>query len=175
MEYATLLNMDRQGRIVIPIQVRKALKLEEGDLLALEANEKNILLRKQTAYIPMDVGLKEFLDILHANVPSRILLCNETKVLAVKNYHAALNMPVTETIRQFVQKETMQLFSLQDGVYPIPSGRYPVSAFFPIPGETRYGSALGLLLCPINDRNFSEMELGSAKMTAAAITRYINQ
>ena len=45
MEYATLLNMDRQGRIVIPIQVRKALKLEEGDLLALEANEKNILLR----------------------------------------------------------------------------------------------------------------------------------
>ena len=65
--------------------------------------------------------------------------------------------------------------SLQDGVYPIPSGRYPVSAFFPIPGETRYGSALGLLLCPINDRNFSEMELGCAKMTAAAITRYINQ
>ena len=53
MEYATLLNMDRQGRIVIPIQVRKALKLEEGDLLALEANEKNILLRKQTAYIPV--------------------------------------------------------------------------------------------------------------------------
>lgn len=50
MEYATLLNMDRQGRIVIPIQVRKALKLEEGDLLALEANEKNILLRKQTAF-----------------------------------------------------------------------------------------------------------------------------
>ena len=155
MEYATLLNMDRQGRIVIPIQVRKALKLEEGDLLALEANEKNILLRKQTAYIPLDAGLKEFLDILHANVPSRILLCNETKILAVKNYHAALNMPVTETIRQFVQKETMQLFSLQDGVYPIPS--------------------LGLLLCPINDRNFSEMELGCAKMTAAAITRYINQ
>ena len=116
MEYATLLNMDRQGRIVIPIQVRKALKLEEGDLLALEANEKNILLRKQTAYIPLDAGLKEFLDILHANVPSRILLCNETKILAVKNYHAALNMPVTETIRQFVQKETMQLFSLQDGV-----------------------------------------------------------
>ena len=99
MEYATLLNMDRQGRIVIPIQVRKALKLEEGDLLALEANEKNILLRKQTAYIPLDAGLKEFLDILHANVPSRILLCNETKILAVKNYHAALNMPVTETIR----------------------------------------------------------------------------
>lgn len=106
MEYATLLNMDRQGRIVIPIQIRKALKLKEGDLLALEANEKNILLRKQTAYIPLDTGLKEFLDILHANVPSRILLCNETKVLAVKNYHAALNMPVTETIRQFVQKET---------------------------------------------------------------------
>ena len=86
MEYATLLNMDRQGRIVIPIQVRKALKLEEGDLLALEANEKNILLRKQTAYIPLDAGLKEILDILHANVPSRILLCNEK--LSCRTEHA---------------------------------------------------------------------------------------
>lgn len=120
MEYATLLNMDRQGRIVIPIQVRKALKLEEGDLLALEANEKNILLRKQTAYIPLDAGLKEFLDILHANVPSRILLCNETKILAVKNYHAALNMPVTETIRAavvynvlvFTDPDTRYLFAV---------------------------------------------------------------
>ncbi len=175
MEYATLLNMDRQGRIVIPIQVRKSLKLEEGDLIALEADGKNILLRKQTAYTPLDASLKEFLDILHANVPSRVLLCSETKILAVKNYHAALNMPVTETIQQLVQRETMQLFSLQDGVYPIPSGRYPISAFFPIPGETRYGSALGLLLCSINNHEFSEMELGCAKMTAAAITRYINQ
>lgn len=175
MEYATLLNIDRQGRIVIPIQVRKALQLEDGDLISLEANEKNILLRKQTAYIPLDTSLKEFLDILHANVPSRILLCSETKILAVKNYHAALNMPVTEQIRQLVQKETMQLFSQQDYIYPVSSGRYPVSAFFPIPGETKYGSALGLLLCPINDHEFSEMELGCAKMTAAAITRYINQ
>ena len=112
----------------------------------------------------MDAGLKEFLDILHANVPSRILLCNETKVLAVKNYHAALNMPVTETIRQFVQKETMQLFSLQDGVYPIHfrqvSESLPFSQFRVKPDMDRHLDYCFVLSMTVN---FSEMELGCAK------------
>lgn len=110
MEYATLLNMDRQGRIVIPIQVRKALKLEEGDLLALEANEKNILLRKQTAYIPLDAGLKEFLDILHANVPSRILLCNETKILMVIPRLMPKNVATKKIIANSISIKRRQFF-----------------------------------------------------------------
>ena len=50
-----------------------------------------------------------FLDILHSNVPCRILLCNDSKIIASKNYHTALNMPVTESIQRLLQQGKMKL------------------------------------------------------------------
>ena len=46
MDYATTLNIDQQGRIIIPAKVRKALQLHTGDVLMLEADTRNICLRK---------------------------------------------------------------------------------------------------------------------------------
>lgn len=44
MDYATTLNIDQQGRIIIPAKVRKALQLHTGDVLMLEADTRNICL-----------------------------------------------------------------------------------------------------------------------------------
>ena len=91
MDYATTLNIDQQGRIIIPAKVRKALQLHTGDVLMLEADTRNICLRKCDSHIPMDIRLDSFLDILHSNVPCRILLCNHSKIIASKNYHTAVS------------------------------------------------------------------------------------
>ena len=56
MNYATTLNMDQQGRIIIPAKVRKALQLHTGDVLMLEADTRNICLRKCDSHIPMDAS-----------------------------------------------------------------------------------------------------------------------
>ena len=132
MDYATTLNIDQQGRIIIPAKVRKALHLHTGDVLMLEADTRNICLRKCDPHIPMDIRLDSFLDILHSNVPCRILLCNTSKILASKNYHTALNMPVTESIQRLLQQGKMKLFSDKERIYPTMTGNYPISAFFPI-------------------------------------------
>lgn len=55
--YATTLNIDQQGRIIIPAKVRKALQLHTGDVLMLEADTRNICLRKCDSHIPMDLDL----------------------------------------------------------------------------------------------------------------------
>ena len=165
MDYATTLNIDQQGRIIIPAKVRKALQLHTGDVLMLEADTRNICLRKCDSHIPMDIRLDSFLDILHSNVPCRILLCNDSKIIASKNYHTALNMPVTESIQRLLQQGKMKLFSEKERI----------SVFFPISKKDEFGETLGLLLCAKNQQPFSEMDLGCAKMTAAAISRYIQQ
>lgn len=109
MDYATTLNIDQQGRIIIPAKVRKALQLHTGDVLMLEADTRNICLRKCDSHIPMDIRLDSFLDILHSNVPCRILLCNDSKIIASKNYHTALNMPVTESIQRLIFEERKEM------------------------------------------------------------------
>ena len=60
MDYATTLNIDQQGRIIIPAKVRKALQLHTGDVLMLEADTRNICLRKCDSHIPMDIRLDSF-------------------------------------------------------------------------------------------------------------------
>ena len=141
----------------------------------LEADTRNICLRKCDSHIPMDIRLDSFLDILHSNVPCRILLCNDSKIIASKNYHTALNMPVTESIQRLLQQGKMKLFSEKERIYPTITGKYPISVFFPISKKDEFGETLGLLLCAKNQQPFSEMDLGCAKMTAAAISRYIQQ
>lgn len=163
MDYATTLNIDQQGRIIIPAKVRKALHLHTGDVLMLEADTRNICLRKCDPHIPMDIRLDSFLDILHSNVPCRILLCNTSKILASKNYHTALNMPVTESIQRLLQQGKMKLFSDKERIYPTMTGNYPISAFFPISKKEESGEPFGLLLCSKNQQPFSEMDLGCAK------------
>ena len=75
MDYATTLNIDQQGRIIIPAKVRKALQLHTGDVLMLEADTRNICLRKCDSHIPMDIRLDSFLDILHIErIPVRTRL-----------------------------------------------------------------------------------------------------
>ena len=69
----------------------------------------------------------------------------------------------------------MKLFSEKERIYPTMTGKYPLSAFFPISKKDEFGETLGLLLCAKNQQPFSEMDLGCAKMTAAAISRYIQQ
>ena len=154
MDYATTLNIDQQGRIIIPAKVRKALQLHTGDVLMLEADTRNICLRKCDSHIPMDIRLDSFLDILHSSVPCRILLCNHSKIIASKNYHTALNMPVTESIQRLLQQGKMKLFSDKERIYPTMTGKYPISAFFPISKKDEFGETLGLLLCTKNQQSF---------------------
>ena len=84
-------------------------------------------------------------------------------------------MPVTESIQRLLQQGKMKLFSEKERIYPTMTGKYPISAFFPISKKNEFGETLGLLLCTKNQQPFSEMDLGCAKMTAAAISRYIQQ
>lgn len=43
------------------------------------------------------------------------------------------------------------------------TGKYPISAFFPISKKNELGETLGLLLCTKNQQPFSEMDLAVPK------------
>ena len=55
------------------------------------------------------------------------------------------------------------------------TGKYPISAFFPISKKNEFGETLGLLLCTKKSTAFQRNGFSCAKMTAAAISRYIQQ
>lgn len=64
-------NIDNLGRIVIPMDIRRKLQINTGDVLSITCNDKDILLTKYSSLnnnIKIINILKEFVDILSLNV-----------------------------------------------------------------------------------------------------------
>lgn len=116
----------------------------------------------------------------HAGIHVTIHRINPVSDFFIKSYQTVAS-PLLRTskrlqsIQRLLQQGKMKLFSEKERIYPTMTGKYPISVFFPISKKDEFGETLGLLLCAKNQQPFSEMDLGCAKMTAAAISRYIQQ
>ena len=144
MNIALIRTMDSQGRIVIPAEIRKQMKLSDGDALELENVGMELLLRKCPTHLN---GKEEMASYLPEGTP------------------------VTEELAELVA-DGQELISAENcPVYPVSNTRQPVCAFFPILREDR--EPLALLLCSRTGQHLSEMELGCAKLVAAVIANKI--
>ena len=155
MNIALIRTMDSQGRIVIPAEIRKQMKLSDGDALELETMGMELLLRKCPAYLNGKEEMSSYLSVLY--VSAGIYLPEGT--------------PVTEELAELVADGQEQIFAENCSVYPVSNARQPVCAFFPILREDR--EPLALLLCSRTGQHLSEMELGCAKLVAAVIANKI--
>ena len=81
-------NIDNLGRIVIPMDIRRKLNINSGDVLSITCNDKNICLNKfsslENNYKIIEL-LKYFIDIFNLNI---ILVNNENVIFSnvINNY-----------------------------------------------------------------------------------------
>ena len=66
MNIALIRTMDSQGRIVIPAEIRKQMKLSDGDALELETMGMELLLRKCPAYLNGKEEMSSYLSVLYS-------------------------------------------------------------------------------------------------------------
>ena len=52
-ETGILRRIDELGRIVVPKEIRKKLKIREGDNLDIFVSEDNVILKKYLSYLPL--------------------------------------------------------------------------------------------------------------------------
>ena len=162
MNIALIRTMDSQGRIVIPAEIRKQMKLSDGDALELENVGMELLLRKCPTHLNGKEEMASYLSVLYSVIHCGIAICSEAHILVSAGIYLPEGTPVTEELAELVA----------DGpVYPVSNTRQPVCAFFPILREDR--EPLALLLCSRTGQHLSEMELGCAKLVAAVIANKI--
>ena len=153
MNIALIRTMDSQGRIVIPAEIRKQMKLSDGDALELENVGMELLLRKCPTHLNGKEEMASYLSVLYSVIHCGIAICSEAHILVSAGIYLPEGTPV-------ISAENCP-------VYPVSNTRQPVCAFFPILREDR--EPLALLLCSRTGQHLSEMELGCAKLVAAVI------
>lgn len=82
MNIALIRTMDSQGRIVIPAEIRKQMKLSDGDALELENVGMELLLRKCPTHLNGKEEMASYLSVLYSvNLNQGIPFCNPQAVI----------------------------------------------------------------------------------------------
>lgn len=170
MSISIIRSMDSQGRIVIPMEIRKQLHLLDGEALEIEAGESDIRLRKCIPYAAMKKELQDFLSVLHSAISCGIVICNRERILLSKGIFLPEGTSVTEDIRLLIDNGQERIFSSKDSIYPADTIHKRVAAIFPINQSTASGT-IALLLCPKKGQYLGDMELSCARLVANVIAR----
>lgn len=109
-ETGILRRIDELGRIVVPKEIRKKLKIREGDNLDIFVSEDNVILRKYSPLNDLEAILSVLLDALKKVNNAIMIVTDLTKVIASSKSEIEIEEPLTETFVQLLtQKEQIHI------------------------------------------------------------------
>ncbi len=76
-------SLDDLGRIVIPKELRKILKLEYGDLIEISSENNHVVLKKVQSFDYLEF-LHNIVDAFDEQYKTTLLICNTNKIIAGK-------------------------------------------------------------------------------------------
>ncbi len=74
--------IDDLGRIVIPKEIRKNLKIKENETLEIYIENENIILKKFSSFNDMDKIFERFIKVLEDITLNNVLITNRDKVIS---------------------------------------------------------------------------------------------
>ena len=73
--------IDELGRIVIPKEIRKNLKIREGDQMEFYVEKEYVVLRKQSSLRGLDEDIEHLLELLYRKLKQTVILTDLDKVV----------------------------------------------------------------------------------------------
>ena len=109
-ETGILRRIDELGRIVVPKEIRKKLKIREGDNLDIFVSEDNVILRKYSPLNDLETILKILLEGIKNNTNLSVVVTDLSKVIASTKLGVEVNDEITELFTEMImQKEQIHI------------------------------------------------------------------
>lgn len=144
--------IDELGRVVIPKEIRRTLRIREGDPLEIFVDrEGGVILKKYSPIGELGDFAKEYAESIHQAVGHIAAICDRDTVIAVSGTgkKELLERPVNEEVEQLMQSRTRISASVSDGENLIPittddtGDRYTAELIIPIIAS---GDAVGAVI-----------------------------
>ena len=110
--------IDELGRVVIPKELRKTLRICEGTPLEIYTEKDALVLRKYSPMATMEDDAKDFLDTLSEMTERKSMLTDCERVLCVSSQELkpCLNMPVSEEFISLLREKKSVLINIGRGL-----------------------------------------------------------
>ncbi|MCR5610220.1 MAG: stage V sporulation protein T [Clostridiales bacterium] len=159
--------IDELGRVVIPKEIRRTLRIREGDPLEIFVDrEGGVILKKYSPIGELGDFAKEYAESIHQAVGHIAAICDRDSIIAVSGAgkKELYERPVNEEIEQLMQSRTRICASTSDGESLIPittddtGDRYTAELIIPIISA---GDAIGavILLSKEDGASFDQTEI----------------
>ena len=98
--------IDDLGRIVIPKEIRKNLRIKEGDNLEIYINSENLILKKYSYLKKISDIAQELSDTIGAYLDKTVLITDTDSVIAItgKNKRKYINKNLSKYLIQCIQR-----------------------------------------------------------------------
>lgn len=157
-------NIDEVGRLVIPREIRKLLKLEQGTPMEIYIDEKSdLLLKKISPVFDLQKRAKKIIKIAHDCFNLNIMICDLEKVLTYvgENKKEFIDNDLDLKFVKLIKNRTKKYFKNQDYIEIFKDRKYSNFALEPIIIESNcYGAVI-----IFNDINYPYNEKILCKIT----------
>ena len=164
--------IDELGRIVVPKEMRRILRIREGDSLEISTDSDAIVLKKYSLVESINSFIIQYVDAIHASSKKEIIVTDMEKVIAVSNgfKKSVIGKKIDSKLDDKIQKRQTQIFERGNNI-EICEGLVINNAVTLKPISV-YGDLIGCV-CILGDNYCTDIEKMLAELTSAFIGKYL--
>ncbi len=157
---------DMLGRIVVPKEIRQALRLKEGDPMEIGIRGESIVMERYQPLLYLEDTCEKHLQALAGNCSVAYAILGTEHVLASRGITLPEEPYLAKKVRILIEQQKTYLYDDTDSLYLFEESRYRIHALYPVGTEEQPSGAVILL----HYRDASPEELACARQTADTLT-----
>jgi AbrB family transcriptional regulator (stage V sporulation protein T) len=169
--------IDDLGRVVIPKEIRRTLRIREGDPLEIFVDrDGEVILKKYSPISELGDFAKEYAEALFDSLGSPILICDRDTVIAVagvskKDY---LNKSIGDRIEKAMEERNPVLVT-QQGEVSLVDGYDEELSSYTISPIIANGDPIGSVIIFSKEKTIGEVEQKAAETAAGFLAKQMEQ
>lgn len=171
--------IDELGRVVIPKEIRKTLRIKEGDPLEIYTDKDDLLLKKYSPVKKIENVAVDIAESLYAVNERTAIICDKEKIVSVKGNKSKelFGKDISDDLKDMIEKRKSFVSGVTEANAEIAltkSGevKFPCMAVVPIIAE---GDVLGaVILAGGEEQRISNGEIKSVRTASEYLARYLS-
>ncbi|WP_226683719.1 stage V sporulation protein T [Sutcliffiella horikoshii] len=169
--------IDDLGRVVIPKEIRRTLRIREGDPLEIFVDrDGEVILKKYSPISELSDFAKEYAEALYDSLGHPVLICDRDTFIAVagsskKEY---LNKSISEVVEKSMEDRNSVL-KTDEQQLAIVDGHVEALSSYTIGPIVANGDPIGAVVIMSKDKSLGEVEQKAVETAAGFLARQMEQ
>lgn len=166
--------IDELGRIVIPKEIRKSLRIKEGESLEILINNEDIILKKYSMIKNLNNFAQDIADAIHSFIKHSVLITDNDNILAVSGSlkKELLNKPIGSDLEIKINRREE---ILEKHKKPIKITQDEMECTYVATPIITNGDVIGLVMILSKDDIVDEVDLKLVQIASKFLSNHLEQ